>query len=124
MPTIRAVTVEPVRVSPAEAVLLVHIELDAPLPGAEPRGKLVGPRRPGVSTVEIAYTLQPLPAASDTVLSLRAVVPEPNLWSAAAPFRYDGRAEVWAGGACVAAEPFAVELRPRGSVPSPLVGEG
>jgi hypothetical protein len=113
MPTIRNVTVEPVRVSPAEAVLLVRVELDAPLPGGEARGRLVGPRCPGVSTIEIAYLLHPLPASGDTVLSLRAVVPEPNLWSAAAPFRYDGRAEVWGGGACVAAEAFAVELRPR-----------
>jgi hypothetical protein len=113
MARIRVITVEPVRVSPAEAVLLVHVELDAPLPGAEVRGKLVGPRCPGVSTVEIAYPLRPLPATSDTALSLRAVVPEPNLWTAATPYRYDGRAEVWAGGARVAAEAFAVELRPR-----------
>ena len=111
MPLIRTVTVEPVRVSPAEAVLLVRVELDGPADAVELRGKLVGPKCPGVFTVEVAYPLRP---AGDTPLSLRAVVPEPNLWSAAAPFRYDGRAEVWAGGACVAAGAFAVELRPRG----------
>ena len=108
------ITVEPVRVSPAEAVLVVRVELDAPLPGAAARGTLVGPRCPGVSTVEIAYRLEPLPAVGDTVLSLRAVVPEPNLWSPAAPFRYDGRAEVWVDAAKVGERPFAVELRPRG----------
>jgi hypothetical protein len=108
---IRNLTVEPVRVSPTEAVLLVHAELDGPADGVELRGVLVGPRRPGVSTVEIAYPL--LPVGSDTGLSLRAVIPEPNLWSAAAPFRYDGRVEVWAGGVRAGVREFAVELRAR-----------
>jgi hypothetical protein len=39
------------------------------------------------------------------------VVPEPNLWSADAPFRYDGRVEVWSGGRRVEEREFAVELR-------------
>ena len=68
-------------------------------------------RCPGVSTVETAYPLHPLSAVSDTVLSLRAVIPEPNLWSPDAPFRYDGRVEVWAGGRPVEVREFAVELR-------------
>lgn len=114
MHAIRAVTVEPIRVSHAEAVLLVHLELDGPVAAAEARGRLVGPRCPRVGTVEIAYPLRPAPAAGRAVLCLRAVIPEPNLWSPDAPFRYDGRAEIWVDGACADAKPFAVELRPRG----------
>src|SRR4051812_39075184 len=99
MPTIRAVTAEPVRVSFAEAEVVVRVELDGPAAGAEVRGKLVGPMCPGVSTVEVAYPLRPVPG--DSGLSLRAVVPEPNLWTPAAPFRYEARVELWADGARV-----------------------
>jgi hypothetical protein len=106
------VTVEPVRVSAAEAELLVRVELDGPAAGVEVRGKLVGPRCEGVSTVEVAYPLRPVPAADDTTVSLRAVIPEPNPWTPAAPFRYDGRVELWQNGARVESRPFAVELRP------------
>ena len=111
MSHIRNLSVEPLRVSPAEAVLRVRVELDGPADGVELRGVLVGPRCPGVSTVEIAYPLRP--ADGDSPLSLTAVIPEPNLWSAAAPFRYDGRVEVWAGGARAEVREFAVELRAR-----------
>ena len=106
MSHIRNVTVTPVRVSTAEAVIEVRVELEAE--GVELRGRLVGPRRAGVSTVEVDYPLRP---ANDSPLSLRAVIPEPNLWSADAPFRYDGRVEVWAGGRRVEVRAFAVELR-------------
>jgi len=106
---IRSLTVEPERVSPAEAVVVVRVGLDAP--AAEVRGRLVGPRCEGVSTVEVAYPLRP--AGGDTGPTLRAVIPEPNLWSPAAPFRYDGRVEVWADGRRVEVREFAVELRPK-----------
>jgi hypothetical protein len=108
MPRIRRVTVEPVRVSSAEAVLLVRVELDSPAEGVELRGTLVGPRCEGVSAVEVAYPLRPEPGEG---LVLRVVVPEPNLWSAATPFRYEGRVEAWAGGARADSRVFAVELR-------------
>jgi hypothetical protein len=91
-------------------VLLVRVELDGPADGVELRGTLVGPRCEGVSAVEVAYPLRPEPGEG---LALRAAVPEPNLWSAAAPFRYDGRVEVWAGGARADSRAFAVELRSR-----------
>lgn len=106
MSHIRSLSVEPVRVSTAEAVIDVRVELEAE--GVELRGRLIGPRCQGVSTVEIDYPLRP---AGDNPLSLRAVVPEPNLWSPEAPFRYDGRVEVWAGGKRVEVREFAVELR-------------
>jgi hypothetical protein len=112
-----SVTVEPVRVSVAEAELLVRVELDEPAVGAEVRGRLAGPRCEGVSTVEVAYPLRPA-GVSDTAVSLRAVIPEPNPWTPAAPFRYEGRAELWADGQKVDERAFAVELRPAAAVRS------
>jgi len=100
------VTVEPVRVTTASAELRVVVECDGPAAGAELRGRLVGPRCQGVSTVEVAYPLRQEGPA------FRVVIPEPNMWSAAAPFRYDGRVEVWVGNERVDDHTFAVELRP------------
>lgn len=106
-----AVTVEPVRVSAALAELLVRVDLDGPVDGVELRGRLGGPRCAGVSTVEVAYPLRPVAGESDTAPSLRALIPEPTPWEPAAPFRYDGRVELWAGGAKADERAFAVELR-------------
>lgn len=101
MPRIVSVTVTPVRVSPAAAELLVRVELDGPATGVEVRGRLVGPRQEGVSTVEVAYPLR-VAEVSDTTVSLRGVIPEPN----PSPFRYDGWVEVGAEPAA-----FTVVLR-------------
>src|SRR6478736_1274472 len=90
---IRSITVEPLRVSAAEAELLVHIEVDDCASGVEVRGRLVGPRCEGVSTVEVAYRLRPA-EVRDTTVSLRVTIPEPNVWTPAAPFRYDGLVEI------------------------------
>lgn len=101
MPHIRSVMVEPTKVTPAEAVVTVRVEADGPV-----RGRLVGPYLPGTTTVAVAYPLRP---RSDDPLTLTAVIPEPNLWTPTAPFRYDGSVE--ADGERVT---FAVELRPAG----------
>jgi hypothetical protein len=109
MPHIRNLSVEPLRVSHAEAVIWVRVDLVQPAEGVEVRGRLVGPRCEGRTTVEVAYPLEPAPGTSGPIYW--TVIPEPNLWSAEAPFRYDGRVEVWAGGQRVEVREFAVELR-------------
>jgi beta-galactosidase/beta-glucuronidase len=92
---------EVTRLSPAEAEVLVTVEVD---PGAEAldlRGKLVGPRCPGVSTIQVAYPLRRLPSASQTgtvLLSAAAVIPEPNLWTPLTPYVYDATVELWQQG--------------------------
>jgi hypothetical protein len=106
MSHIRSLTVEPVRVNPAEAVVAVRVELTEPAEAVEVRGRLVGPKCEGVTTVEVAYPLRPAPETDGA--TLRAVIPEPNLWSPTAPFRYDGRVDVWAGGRPVEVREFAV----------------
>ncbi|MFO0850230.1 MAG: hypothetical protein U0871_16985 [Gemmataceae bacterium] len=98
MPHVRRVTVEPTKVTPAEAVVTVRVEADGPV-----RGRLVGPYLSGVTTVAVAYPLRPL---SDDPLTLTAVIPEPNLWTPDAPFHYTGTVE--AGGEV---SRFRVEVR-------------
>ena len=108
-PRLTELVVEQPRVTPTEAVVVVRAGLDGPPGGVEVRGKLVGPRRPGVATVEVAYPLRPV--SGDAPVSLRAVIPEPNLWTPDVPFRYDGTVELWRDGEKLNARPFTVELR-------------
>jgi len=71
------------------------------------RGRLVGPRCAGVSTIEVAYPLQPLPRQLEGVplLSRRVVIPEPSLWEAKRPYVYRAIVELSeAGEVCDRAE--------------------
>jgi hypothetical protein len=54
----------------------------------EVRGRLMGPRCPGTSTVEVAYPLQRLAPGV-----YRVRIPEPVLWSAERPCVYEGPME-------------------------------
>src|SRR5438309_7769131 len=90
-------TVEIRRLSAAEAEVWVAVELGEVTPATELRGRLTGPRCHGVTTVEVAYPLRPLPVAQGptNVLTLRVLIPEPNLWTKETPFYYAGRLELW-----------------------------
>lgn len=91
------VELTPKRVTPAVAELWVVVTADQVTPATEVRGNLVGPKRPGVSTVEIAYPLREVERTVSAV-TVRAVVPEPNLWAPAAPFEYEVVVELWQDG--------------------------
>jgi hypothetical protein len=98
---IRRTTVEVRRLSPAEAEVWVVAEVDAVTLATELRGRLVGPRCPGTSTVEVAYPFRPPPrpgAEALGTLAVRALIPEPNLWTAEMPFVYEGPLELWQDG--------------------------
>ena len=105
---IQSLTIFPIRMSPAEAALSVTVEFDEPVEHYELRGKLVGPRRAGFTTIEVAY---PLRGTRDNPLSLTGVIPEPNFWSVETPYRYDGVVELWQAGVKRDSKPFAVEIR-------------
>jgi hypothetical protein len=107
-PLIRAVAVVPVRVTDAEVVLDVCVELAEA--GCEVRGTLVGPKRAAAATVEVAHPLR-VTVTSDAAVTLRAVIPEPTPGTAADPVRYAGTVEAWRAGAMVEARPFAVVFR-------------
>jgi hypothetical protein len=69
----------------------------------EVRGRLMGPRCPYSSTVEVAYPLRPLPQPLPTTeanLTRRVVIPEASLWEPESPFVYEGPIELWQDGQC------------------------
>jgi hypothetical protein len=67
-------------------------------PDVEVRGRLTGPRCPGVTTVEVAYRLRLQDAASGIY---QVLIPEPNFWAPEHPFRYEGPVEFWKNGELV-----------------------
>ena len=48
----------------------------------------MGPKCPGVSTVEVTYPMARV-ASADRTAALRCVIPEPNLWTPQTPFTYE-----------------------------------
>jgi hypothetical protein len=91
------------RLSLAEAEVWITAELETVTPTTELRGKLVGPRCPGVTTIEVAYPLLPLPqpdGQSPNTVTARIVIPEPNLWTKEMPYFYEGTVELWQDGQC------------------------
>jgi hypothetical protein len=86
----------------------VRIEFDDAPADVEVRGRLMGPRCPGISTVEVAYKLQPVPGARSMY---RVVIPEPNLWTPQRPFRYEGPVEFWRDGVLIEQVMISVGLK-------------
>jgi hypothetical protein len=114
---IRKSTVDVRRLSAAEAEVWVTVEVEELTPGTELRGKLTGPRCPGVTTVEVAYPLRPLRRPAEewaNALLVRVLIPEPNLWTEGTPFVYDGRLELWQDGKCVDMAKLVVGLKQAG----------
>ena len=85
---------ETVRATPTIAEFTVRVELDGPARGCEVIGRAIGPKCPGISTVEVAYPMT-VAGVSDTAVSLRCAIPEPNLWRPDAPFTYTVAIEVY-----------------------------
>jgi hypothetical protein len=78
---------EIVRATPAVAEFLVHVKLEGTAADCEITGLALGPRRAGASTVEVAYPMNREGESHNTV-TLRCVIPEPNLWTPQTPFTY------------------------------------
>jgi hypothetical protein len=78
---------EILRATPTVAEFVVRVNLDGPAAGCVVEGVAMGPKCPGIATVELSYPMT-VAGVSDTAVSLRCVILEPNLWSADAPFRY------------------------------------
>src|SRR5687768_8525338 len=96
---IRRVVVRDRSLSPSGAELWVTVEAESDAPGAEVRGRLMGPRCLYASTVEVAYPLRPFPRHPEGLppLTRRVVIPEPSFWDAESPFLYEGPVELWEG---------------------------
>ena len=107
---IEGFVVEQTRITSAETVLTVTARLSGPAAGLELRGRLTGPFCEGQQTIAVAYPFQPM-GSEESSVTARVVVPEPNVWTPAAPFRYDGIAELVAAGAVVDRRTFVVHLK-------------
>jgi beta-galactosidase/beta-glucuronidase len=85
------------RLDPVETELRIAVELQALDPTTEIRGRLVGPRCPYASTVEIAYPLREVQREQNKIIA-RVVIPEPSWWDPQSPFLYQGPLELWEEG--------------------------
>jgi hypothetical protein len=88
------------RLDPVEAELWITAMPEPATPGTEIRGRIVGPRCAGVTTIEVAYPLRPMPqqVLTDTHLAARVVIPEPSRWTPETPFLYTLIVELWRDG--------------------------
>jgi hypothetical protein len=67
------------------------------------RGRVTGPRWPGVSTVEVAYPLRPRAESSS---AFTVLIPEPSFWSTERPCDYLVRVEFVRGGTIAGTQVF------------------
>jgi hypothetical protein len=93
------VQVQTQRLTPMEAELCILVRAETMTPATELRGRFVGPKCPGVTTVEVAYPLRPFADLREGLMA-RVVIPEPNRWEEQCPFVYDGVVELWQDGQC------------------------
>jgi beta-galactosidase/beta-glucuronidase len=92
------VDVQTRRADPMEAEIVVSVTAVGTTPSSEVRGRCVGPKCPGRTTVEVAYPLRRVPGQG---LTARVVIPEPSLWSESQPAVYDIIVELWQEGTCI-----------------------
>jgi beta-galactosidase/beta-glucuronidase len=107
-----AVNFEIVRATSAVAEFLVHVELDGPVEEYAVTGHSVGPQCPVASTIEVSYPLTEM-ERGETRVSLRCVIPEPNLWTQETPFTYAVRVDLKARGVVMDSRSGVVALRSR-----------
>ena len=113
MNRIRQVRAELHRLSAVEAEVWIVAETDEASSTTELRGRLIGPRCPGISTIEVAYPLRPIPHAPEHIpqLSRRVNIPDPSLWRPDQPFVYHAVIELWQEGELCERADFDYGLR-------------
>ncbi len=99
-----------IRVHRLDAALAeVRIEFPELPAGIEVRGRLMGPRCPGRSTVEVAFPLRPVPGCP--VATFQVLIPEPSCWTPDLPNRYEGPVEFFREGAKTGAVRISLSLK-------------
>jgi hypothetical protein len=90
------------RLDPVEADVWISVYPERLTSDTQLRGRLVGPRCPYATTVEIAYPLREHSREYESTgtprLTVRAVIPEASFWDPESPFLYQGTVELWQGG--------------------------
>jgi hypothetical protein len=85
-------TVRVVKLSIQTARVEFHIPVEKP--GLSLTGFVIGPQCPGRTTVEIPYPIRTIESESPSELIGQVNIPEPCIWSEAAPFEYLARLEI------------------------------
>lgn len=101
---IRRIEVTDRSLDPVSADIWISVLSEHQTATTEIRGRLMGPRCPYSSTVEVAYPLRALSSVPKTPegtgLTVRAVIPEASLWEPQCPFLYHGPIQLWQDGVC------------------------
>lgn len=94
---IRDIVVVPVRLTPAEAVLVVELQCASLQATTEIRGRLMGPACLYSTTIEVAHPLHMTDRERGHPPRVRGriVIPEPAWWDCESPFLYHGPIELW-----------------------------
>jgi hypothetical protein len=99
---IRTYHLHDMRLDPVEAEVWVSASPEQLTSTTQLRGRLVGPRCPYTTTVEVAYAFREHSRQYESEgaprLLLRVVIPEPSLWDPQTPFLYEGALELWQSG--------------------------
>src|SRR5437660_11669765 len=97
---IRNVQITQRRWDAAEAELWVTVEPELLTPTTEVRGRLMGPRCPGITTVEVAYPLRALqrPQPGHSGVTMRVIIPDPVAGEPQRPCVHVGPVEPWQDG--------------------------
>jgi hypothetical protein len=89
------------RLDPAEAEVWISIDPECLTTTTQARGRLMGPRCPYSTTVEVAYPLREQSREYESTgrpgLIMRVIIPEASLWDPQSPFLYEGPVELWQG---------------------------
>jgi hypothetical protein len=96
---IRDIVVRDHRLDPVESEVWITVEPEERTETTRIGGRLMGPRCPYSSTVEVAYPLRPWnkeQGENDVEnLTMRVIIPEASLWEPETPFLYQGPVELW-----------------------------
>jgi hypothetical protein len=96
---IREIVVRDHRLDPAETEVWITVAPEEMTETTRVGGRLMGPRCPYSTTVEVAYPLREWKRddeeADSKSLTLRVVIPEASLWEPQSPFLYQGPVELW-----------------------------
>lgn len=99
---IRRIEVHDGSLNPVAAEVWIAVLPEQHTATTEVRGRLMGPRCLYSNTIEVAYPLRPVPShqmpLEPSGLTVRAVIPEANLWEPQCPFLYHGPIELWQDG--------------------------
>lgn len=96
---IEQLMVTDMRLDPAEAEVWITVLPKILTSTTQVRGRLMGPRCPFATTVEVAYPLREHSRTYESEgtpkITLRVIIPEANFWEPATPFLYEGPLELW-----------------------------